>query len=67
MGVMEAQRRPGVHLETPGVVLSEGRVLTTTARWGGPGFERGDLQARMPCIYIVMVDIYIINIINKYT
>eukprot|EP00438_Fugacium_kawagutii_P031861 Skav224114 [mRNA] locus=scaffold2427:168159:169367:- [translate_table: standard] len=36
-----AQRRPGLHLETPGVVMSEGRVLLTTAEWGGGllGFE----------------------------
>eukprot|EP00438_Fugacium_kawagutii_P028070 Skav223919 [mRNA] locus=scaffold2593:279828:281000:+ [translate_table: standard] len=37
-----AQRRPGLHLETPGVVMSEGRVLLTTAKWGGGllGFEQ---------------------------
>ena len=30
----DAQRRPGLHLESPGVVMSEGRVLLTMARWG---------------------------------
>ncbi|CAK9115853.1 unnamed protein product [Durusdinium trenchii] len=36
-----SQRRQGLHLETPGVLMSEGRMLLTTARWGGGRlFER---------------------------
>ncbi|CAJ1387911.1 unnamed protein product [Effrenium voratum] len=40
-----AQRREGIHLETPGVILSEGCVLHTCVRWGAglPGFKPGKL------------------------
>jgi len=34
----ESQRRPGLHLETPGVIMTRGRVVNIRLRWGG-GFQ----------------------------
>jgi len=31
----ESQRRPGLHLETPGVVMRRGRVVDVRVHWGG--------------------------------
>jgi len=42
-----AQRRPGLHTEAPGVVLSKGRVVSILAKWGhGRGFRGGPKQSR---------------------
>ncbi|CAE7818380.1 unnamed protein product [Symbiodinium microadriaticum] len=45
-----AQRRPGLHTEAPGVVLSKGRVISILAKWGhGRGFRGGPkLRRRAP-------------------
>lgn len=33
----ESQRRPGLHLETPGIVMRKGKVVQADVMWGGPG------------------------------
>ncbi|CAL1136543.1 unnamed protein product [Cladocopium goreaui] len=53
----DAQRRPGLHLETPGVVMLDGRVLLTTARWGWglAGFKRKEAK-KVPPMHLLEDD-----------
>eukprot|EP00435_Cladocopium_sp_Y103_P052432 s956_g16.t1 len=54
----DAQRRPGLHLETPGVVMLDGRVLLTTAKWGWglAGFKRKEPKKVPPMHLLEFLD-----------